>query len=221
LQKYAEYTRKRNFIWGNTQQIHSMTYELFLALALFAFVSSITPGPNNLMLMASGANFGFRRTIPHMLGVALGFVFMVVLVGAGLVQIFDAIPLTYTLLKICSVVYLLYLAWKIANAGPAQASGATGTPMTFLQAAAFQWVNPKAWAMALTAITAYTPDQTLWAIFLVGAVFGAINLPSVGSWTILGQQMARFLTNPRRLTQFNWLMAGLLVASLYPVIWPQ
>ncbi|WP_278922852.1 MULTISPECIES: LysE family translocator [Pseudophaeobacter] len=198
-----------------------MTYELFLALALFAFVSSITPGPNNLMLMASGANFGFRRTIPHMLGVALGFVFMVVLVGAGLVQIFDAIPLTYTLLKICSVVYLLYLAWKIANAGPAQASGATGTPMTFLQAAAFQWVNPKAWAMALTAITAYTPDQTLWAIFLVGAVFGAINLPSVGSWTILGQQMARFLTNPRRLTQFNWLMAGLLVASLYPVIWPQ
>ncbi|MCD9148065.1 LysE family translocator [Pseudophaeobacter flagellatus] len=198
-----------------------MTYELFLALALFAFVSSITPGPNNLMLMASGANFGFRRTIPHMLGVAIGFVFMVVLVGAGLVQIFDAIPLTYTLLKVCSVVYLLYLAWKIANAGPAQASGATGTPMTFLQAAAFQWVNPKAWAMALTAITAYTPDQTLWAIFLVGAVFGAINLPSVGSWTILGQQMARFLTNPRRLTQFNWLMAGLLVASLYPVIWPQ
>lgn len=198
-----------------------MTYELFLALALFAFVSSITPGPNNLMLMASGANFGFRRTIPHMLGVALGFVFMVVLVGAGLVQIFDAIPLTYTLLKICSVVYLLYLAWKIANAGPAQASGATGTPMTFLQAAAFQWVNPKAWAMALTAISVYTPDQTLWAIFLVGAVFGAINLPSVGSWTILGQQMARFLTNPQRLTQFNWLMAVLLVASLYPVIWPQ
>lgn len=198
-----------------------MTYELFLALALFAFVSSITPGPNNLMLMASGANFGFRRTIPHMLGVALGFVFMVILVGAGLVQIFDAFPLSYTVLKVASVAYLLYLAWKIAHAGPAQASGTKGTPMTFLQAAAFQWVNPKAWAMALTAISAYTPDQTLWAIFLVAAVFGAINLPSVGSWTVLGQQMARFLTNPRRLTMFNWLMAVLLVASLYPVIWPQ
>lgn len=198
-----------------------MTYDLFLALALFAFVSSITPGPNNLMLMASGANFGFRRTIPHMLGVALGFVFMVVLVGAGLVQVFDAFPISYTVLKVASVLYLLYLAWKIANAGPAEASGSSGTPMTFLQAAAFQWVNPKAWAMALTAISVYTPDQTLWAIFLVGAVFGAINLPSVGSWTILGQQMARFLTNPQRLTQFNWLMAVLLVASLYPVIWPQ
>ncbi|GAA6195667.1 LysE family translocator [Pseudophaeobacter sp.] len=198
-----------------------MTYDLFLALALFAFVSSITPGPNNLMLMASGANFGFRRTIPHMLGVALGFVFMVVLVGAGLVQVFDAFPISYTVLKVASVLYLLYLAWKIANAGPAEASGSGGTPMTFLQAAAFQWVNPKAWAMALTAISVYTPDQTLWAIFLVGAVFGAINLPSVGSWTILGQQMARFLTNPQRLTQFNWLMAALLVASLYPVIWPQ
>ncbi|KIC21582.1 LysE family translocator [Leisingera sp. ANG-Vp] len=198
-----------------------MTYELLTALALFAFVSSITPGPNNLMLMASGANFGFRRTIPHMLGVALGFVFMVLLVGAGLVQVFDAFPVSYTVLKAVSVVYLLWLAWKIANAAPVEAKGGAGTPMTFLQAAAFQWVNPKAWAMALTAISAYTPDQTLTAILLVGVIFGAINLPSVGSWTVLGQQMARFLTSPRRLTLFNWTMAVLLVASLYPVIWPQ
>ncbi|KIC12074.1 membrane protein [Leisingera sp. ANG-M1] len=198
-----------------------MTYELLTALALFAFVSSITPGPNNLMLMASGANFGFRRTIPHMLGVALGFVFMVLLVGAGLVQVFDAFPVSYTVLKAVSVVYLLWLAWKIANAAPVEAKGGGGTPMTFLQAAAFQWVNPKAWAMALTAISAYTPDQTLTAILLVGVIFGAINLPSVGSWTVLGQQMARFLTSRRRLTLFNWTMAVLLVASLYPVIWPQ
>jgi len=197
-----------------------MTYDIFLALALFAFVSSITPGPNNLMLMASGANFGFRRTIPHMLGVALGFVFMVLMVGVGLVQVFDAFPVSYTVLKVVSVLYLLWLAWKIANAGPAEASGDSGTPMTFVQAAAFQWVNPKAWAMALTAISAYTPEQTMTAILLVGVVFGAINLPSVGSWTVLGQQMARFLTNPRRLVAFNWTMAGLLVASLYPVIWP-
>ena len=197
-----------------------MTYDLFLALALFAFVSSITPGPNNLMLMASGANFGFRRTIPHMLGVALGFVFIVLMVGVGLVQVFDTFPISYTVLKVVSVVYLLWLAWKIANAGPAEASSDTGTPMTFVQAAAFQWVNPKAWAMALTAISAYTPEQTMTAILLVGLVFGAINLPSVGSWTVLGQQMARFLTNPQRLTLFNWTMAVLLVLSLYPVIWP-
>ena len=197
-----------------------MTYDLLLALTLFAFVSSITPGPNNLMLMASGANFGFRRTIPHMLGVALGFVFMVVLVGAGLVGIFEAFPVSYTVLKVASVAYLLYLAWKIANAGPAETGEGKGNPMTFLQAAAFQWVNPKAWAMALTAISVYAPDQTLWAILLVAALFGAVNLPSVSSWTLLGQQMARVLTNPRRLMLFNWAMAALLVASLYPVIWP-
>ena len=196
-----------------------MTYDLLLALALFAFVSSITPGPNNLMLMASGANFGFRRTIPHMLGVALGFVFMVVLVGAGLVGIFEAFPVSYTVLKVASVAYLLYLAWKIANAGPAETGEGKGNPMTFLQAATFQWVNPKAWAMALTAISVYAPDQTLWAILLVAALFGAVNLPSVSSWTLLGQQMARVLTNPRRLMLFNWAMAALLVASLYPVIW--
>ncbi|MCE8514547.1 LysE family translocator [Ruegeria pomeroyi] len=197
-----------------------MTYDLLIALLLFAFVSSITPGPNNLMLMASGANFGFRRSVPHMLGIGLGFTFMVVMVGVGLVQVFDAWPPSYTLLKYASVVYLLYLAWKIANAAPAKRGAEAGRPMTFLQAAAFQWVNPKAWAMALTAISAYAPGQTLMAVLVVAAIFGAVNLPSVSTWTVLGQQMARLLTNPRRLTVFNWTMAGLLVLSLYPVLWP-
>lgn len=197
-----------------------MTLEILLALAAFAFVSSITPGPNNLMLMASGANFGFIRTIPHMLGVGLGFVFMVVVVGAGLAQVFDAYPVSYTVLKVVSIVYLTYLAWKIANAAPIKRGEAAGTPMTFLQAAAFQWVNPKAWAMALTAISAYTPDTTPAAIALVAVVFGAINLPSVSLWTVMGQQMARVLTNPVRLSVFNWTMAALLIASLYPVLFP-
>ncbi|WP_170350284.1 LysE family translocator [Ruegeria atlantica] len=197
-----------------------MTYDVLLALIAFAFVSSITPGPNNLMLMASGANFGFRRTIPHMLGIGLGFTVMVLLVGAGLVQVFDRYPVSYTVLKLVSVVYLLYLAWKIAHAAPANGKMAEGDPMTFLQAAAFQWVNPKAWAMALTATTAYTPDHTMQAIIIVALIFGAVNLPSVSTWTVLGQQMARILTNPRRLVVFNWTMAVLLVASLYPVLWP-
>lgn len=197
-----------------------MTLDLLSAVAAFAFVSSITPGPNNLMLMASGANFGFRRTIPHMLGVGLGFVFMVMLVGAGLIQIFDAYPLSHTVLKVASVAYLLFLAWKIATAAPVHDGQGQGTPMTFLQAAAFQWVNPKAWTMALTAVTVYTPDTTLWGIGVVALVFGAINLPAVSSWTVLGQQMARVLTNPARLTAFNWTMAALLIASLYPVVFP-
>ncbi len=197
-----------------------MTYDILMALITFAFVSSITPGPNNLMLMASGANFGFRRTIPHMLGIGLGFTFMVLLVGAGLVQIFDQFPISYTVLKILSVLYLLYLAWKIAHAAPVEGEDVAGTPMTFFQAVAFQWVNPKAWAMALTATAAYAPEQTLNAILIIALVFGAINLPSVSTWTVLGQQMARVLTNPRRLLVFNWTMAALLVASLYPVLWP-
>jgi len=197
-----------------------MTYELLTALVAFAFVTSITPGPNNLMLMASGANFGFRRTIPHMLGVGLGFTLMVVLVGAGLVQVFDAYPVSYAVLKIVSVAYLLYLAWKIATAAPPRAGEKAGNPMTFVQAVLFQWVNPKAWAMALTAVSVYAPSHTLGAIALVAMVFGAINLPSVSSWTVLGQQMRRLLTNQRRLRAFNIGMAVLLVASLYPVILP-
>ena len=196
-----------------------MSYDLLLALTLFAFVSSITPGPNNLMLMASGANFGFRRTFPHLLGVGIGFTLMIVLVGVGLVQVFDLYPISHQILKVVSVIYLLWLAWKIANAAPPEGDvQSEGTPITFIQAALFQWVNPKAWTMALTAISAYTPDQTLYYASLVALVFGIVNLPSVSLWTVLGEQMARFLTSAARLRAFNWAMAGLLVLSLYPVV---
>ena len=196
-----------------------MSYDLLLALTLFAFVSSITPGPNNLMLMASGANFGFRRTFPHLLGVGIGFTLMIVLVGVGLVQVFDLYPISHQILKVVSVIYLLWLAWKIANAAPPEGDvQSEGTPITFIQAALFQWVNPKAWTMALTAISAYTPDQTLYYVSLVALVFGIVNLPSVSVWTVLGEQMARFLTSAARLRAFNWAMAGLLVLSLYPVV---
>lgn len=192
--------------------------DLLSALIAFAFVTSITPGPNNLMLMASGANFGFRRTIPHMLGVGIGFTVMVVLVGVGLIGLFDRYPLIYTGLKVLSVAYLLWLAWKIATAAAPKGTDAQGTPITFVQAALFQWVNPKAWAMALTAVTLYAPDKALSTITLVAVVFGCINLPSVGSWTLLGQQMQRLLTSRRRLQVFNVSMAAMLVASLIPLL---
>lgn len=195
-----------------------MTYEQLSALVAFAFVTSITPGPNNMMLMASGANYGVRRTVPHMLGVATGFVIMAVLVGAGLVQVFDAVPALHTALKIVSVAYLLYLAWKIATAPLPPPAGRAGKPMTFLAAALFQWVNPKAWAMALTAVTVYAPTQTIAGLTLVSVTFGVINLPAVGCWAMLGQQMRRVLTNAGRLRAFNTIMAVLLIASLYPVV---
>jgi threonine/homoserine/homoserine lactone efflux protein len=196
-----------------------MTYELLAGLALFSLVSSITPGPNNLMLMASGANFGFRATVPHMLGVGIGFTVMVLLVGVGLVQLFDLYPASYTMLKVFSVLYLLFLAWKIGTASaPDTDNHPSGKPLTFIQAALFQWVNPKAWTMALTALSVYSPSRSLAAVALVAAIFGTINLPCVSLWTALGQQMRRLLTSQRRLTVFNIFMAVLLIASLYPVL---
>ena len=193
-----------------------MWTETLLPLMTFAFVTSVTPGPNNLMLMASGANFGFQRTIPHMLGVALGFVFMAFLMGLGLAQAFETWPRLRDVLTVVSVVYMLWLAWKIANAAPPEAGKEAGTPITFLQAAGFQWVNPKAWSMALTSVTLYAPNDSALAMLFVAAVFGAVNLPSVSLWCLMGREMRRILTNPLRLRLFNWAMAAVLVLSLYP-----
>ena len=195
-----------------------MTLDLLPGLMGFAFVTSVTPGPNNLMLMASGANFGLRRTVPHALGVALGFAAMAALVGLGLAAAFAAAPWAETALEVASVAYMLWLAWRIANAAAPEGRGASGRPFTFLQAAAFQWVNPKAWTMALGAISLYAADGAVASVLLVAAVFAAVNLPSVSVWAVMGTQLRRVLTNPRRLRAFNWSMAALLVASLYPVL---
>lgn len=195
-----------------------MAYDILLSLAVFAFVSSVTPGPNNLMVLASGANFGFRRTLPHMAGITTGFMIMLMLVGMGLAQLFITYPVLKTALQGISVVYMLYLAWKIATASAPVAGQQKSHPMTFIQAAFFQWVNPKAWAMALTAVTVYAPSQELQVLGIVALVFGLVNLPSVSSWAYLGQEMQRFLTNQRRLRAFNICMALLLVGSLYSVL---
>lgn len=197
-----------------------MTLDLLTALVTFAFVTVMTPGPNNLMLMASGTNFGFSRSIPHMLGIGLGFPLMVACVGLGVMQVFDLWPLSYTLLKIGSVAYLLYLAWKIANAAPPHDAEASGKPLTFLQSAAFQWVNPKAWSMALSAITLYATGRDLASVLWVAGVYVAVSIVSTTSWTLLGQQLRRLLRNQTRLRIVNWLMAALLISTLIPVLWP-
>jgi threonine/homoserine/homoserine lactone efflux protein len=193
-----------------------MEMQQLAALVGFAFVSSITPGPNNMMLMASGANFGMRRTVPHALGVAIGFTLMIVLVGIGLVGLFEAWPPLFTILKVVSAVYLLWLAWKIATAAAPDTSKAENGahPMTFLQAALFQWVNPKAWTMALTAITVYAATRSLPAVLGVAAVFGVINLPVVSIWAAMGQYLGRWMEDDRQRRAFNWGMAALLVGSL-------
>ena len=195
-----------------------MDFEVLLALAGFAFVGSVTPGPNNLMLMASGANFGLRRTVPHMLGVSLGHAGMVFLLGAGLAQIFMLWPETRLGLKALSTLYMLWLAWKIAHTAPPEGHTTRGRPFTFWQALAFQWVNPKAWAIGLTAVTVYAPDATLASFAVVTLVFLFVNMPSVSCWAVMGMQIRRLLTRPAQLRAFNITMAVLLVASLYPVL---
>ena len=196
-----------------------MTYSLLSGLVLFCFVSSITPGPNNLMLMATGANFGARRAAPHASGIVLGFTFMIVAIGLGVAQLFQIYPLAHQLLGVVSVIYLIYLAYKTATARTnLDSPEPTGKPITFWQAAAFQWVNPKAWTMALAAVTVYAPQPVTYKeVIVVATIFGAINLPCISVWLMLGVKMRRFLTTPARLRGFNWTMAGLLILSLAPI----
>ncbi len=195
-----------------------METSVLVAFVSFALVGTFSPGPNNIMVMASGANFGLRRTVPHILGIASGFALMITLAGVGLMVVFDAVPVLFTVLKVVSVAYLLYLAWKIARAAPPEAGDAEGRPVTFLQAAAFQWVNPKGWAFGMTAITLYAPDHSLAQVMLVAVLFCGFGIPANIVWTLMGTVLRRWLSSPRRLRVFNFTMAALLVASLYPAL---
>ena len=195
-----------------------MSFAVLSALLGFAFVMTATPGPNNLMLMASGANFGFRRTMPHMLGILGGVSVMALLVGAGLMALFEALPVLNLALKVLSIAYLLWLAAKIATAAPLDGKGADSRPMTILQAAMFQWVNPKAWAMCLSAVALYAPDRSLLSVVMVAGAFAIVCLPTISVWAWFGTVMRRWLSNTARLRAFNVAMAALLVGSLYPVI---
>lgn len=195
-----------------------MSFAILTALLGFAFVATVTPGPNNLMLMASGANFGFRRTLPHMLGIVGGVSVMAFLVGAGLMALFDILPALNLVLEVVSVSYLLWLAFKIATAAPVEERDPDGRPMTLFQAATFQWVNPKAWAMCLSAITLYAPDRSLLSVAIVAGAFALVSFPAISVWAWLGTVVRQWLSNATRLRVFNITMATLLVASLYPVL---
>ncbi len=196
-----------------------MTLEVFLSLVLFAFTTSITPGPNNMMLLASGVNFGFRRTIPHMLGIGGGFLFLLLAVGFGLGALLAAFPPIFVALKVAGGLYLLWIAWRIGTSRSLGEGRAGARPMTFLEAAAFQWVNPKAWVMALSAMAAYTAEDAYFAtVLIVALAFAIVNVPSVSTWAGFGAVLREWLSHPVRLKWFNISMAVLLVLSLWPMV---
>lgn len=198
-----------------------MTVELLLGLAGFSLVTSISPGPSNLILLASGVNFGFRRSLPLVFGINLGFLSMLLLVGLGLGPFLQANPMLYLALKIACILYVLWLAWKVAWSDPRDAfdKEAGGTQITFVQAALLQWVNPKAWAVALIATVSYTTtaNYTL-SLLLMIALFAVVNLPSISAWALFGFALRRFLMQPARLRAFNIAMALLLVGSMTPIL---
>jgi threonine/homoserine/homoserine lactone efflux protein len=196
-----------------------MPLDTFAALVLFAFTTSITPGPNNMMLFTSGVNFGFRRTIPHMLGIGAGFLSLLLGVGLGLGALLHTVPLLYTVLKFAGGAYLLWIAWKIGSSRSLSEGKTSAAPMSFLSAAAFQWINPKAWVMAVTAMATYTnPNVYFISVLIVGFAFALVNVPSVSTWAGFGSALRDWLSDPTRLKWFNITMALLLVLSLWPML---
>jgi threonine/homoserine/homoserine lactone efflux protein len=192
--------------------------ELFFAFVLFAAVMFFTPGPNNIMVMSSGLTYGFRRTLPHILGVVVGFAFMVGAVGVGFGTVFLAFPILQTILRYVGAAYLIYLAVMIAMAGPPKPGEASRGPLTFWQGAMFQWVNVKGWVAVIGTITAYAGiAQFPLNIVLQVLIFLLMGTASITTWTLFGSALRPFLTSPRLVQAFNIAMALLLLASLYPV----
>jgi threonine/homoserine/homoserine lactone efflux protein len=197
-----------------------MSHSLLLAFVVFAFVTLFTPGPNNIMLLSSGLTYGFRRTLPHVAGIALGFAFMVALMGIGLGAVFAAYPVLQTILKYAGAAYLVYLAIVIALSGPVDDEGRRERrPMTFIGAALFQWVNVKGWVIALGTITAYAAIAAFpWNVATQTAIILAVGTLSSMSWALFGSALRPILTSPTKVRIFNVAMAVLLLASLYPAL---
>jgi threonine/homoserine/homoserine lactone efflux protein len=190
-------------------------------LVLFAAAMCFTPGPNVIMITASAANFGFRRAIPQMLGITLGFGFMIMAGGVGLATLLHAAPRLHMGLKYAGAAYLLYLAWRIARADPARGGSKRAKPFSFVEAVLFTWVNPKGWVTALGALAAYTSagGDVLVQTSVIAGVLATACFASVVVWAGFGVAISRFLGDARARVTFNWSMAGLLVASLIPVFW--
>jgi threonine/homoserine/homoserine lactone efflux protein len=189
-----------------------------LPLLGFAFAASVTPGPNNALVTANAAANGWRATLPHMLGIGAGFALMIVLVGLGLAGVLAAHPAVARAMRLASMAWLVWLAWQIATA-PVGTEAAPGLRFGFAKAVLFQWVNPKAWLLALSVAAAWVrPDAPVGPqLAVIGVVFFLVTVPSCLPWALLGHGAARLLGQGRRMRAFNIAMAVLLVASMLPI----
>jgi threonine/homoserine/homoserine lactone efflux protein len=194
--------------------------DVFFAVLFFAFSTTITPGPNNIMMLSSGVNYGVKASLPHFFGICFGFPLMVLLVGLGFGVVFERFPQLHIWIKVVGVLYLLWLAWKIASSTPSSIEGSDAKPFSFLQAALFQWVNGKAWIMASGAVAAFTTvaGNAWWDVTQITAAFLLVSFPCVGIWLTCGALLRTLLNNPLYQRMFNWAMALLLVLSVGPVL---
>ncbi|QUJ69827.1 LysE family translocator (plasmid) [Photobacterium sp. GJ3] len=190
------------------------------AMVLFAVSSSVTPGPNNIMVMTSGLNFGVKKSLPLLSGICMGFAIMLLLVGIGFGQLFELFPSLHFIIKCLGVLYLLYLAWLIARSADVGSSGAQAKPFSFMKGALFQWINAKAWVVATGAIAAFT---TVGADFygqnmMLALTFLLVSFPCVGVWLMFGSLLKKTLTQDKYRRLFNYTMSALLVVSVLPVM---
>lgn len=194
--------------------------DLLLAVLFFAFSTTITPGPNNVMIMSSGMNYGIRASVPHLVGICLGFPLMVLLVGLGFGVVFERYPHLHQLIKVLGITYLIWLAWRIASAEPKAIEQGKSKPFSFIQAALFQWVNGKAWVMASGAVAAFTSvGGVYWIeVSIITAAFLLVAFPCVGLWLVCGAALRTLLTKAIFQRIFNITMAVILVLSIVPVM---
>jgi len=199
--------------------------ELTANLVLFAIVAAITPGPNNIMIMASGMNFGVRASMPHYFGICLGVPLVFLAIGYGWGFVFERYAVLHHVIKIIGVCYLFYLAWLIASSdtsdiGAQNAGKSNSKPLSFSQAMLIQWVNPKSLVVGTSVFAAYTSlDKNInWQIFLIVLVMFVVTIIAVGVWMLFGVGLRRLLTEPYYRRAFNMLMAALLLLSIWPII---
>ncbi|NOX15032.1 MAG: LysE family translocator [Epsilonproteobacteria bacterium] len=202
------------------QGIYPLT--MLFSIITFTLAGVLTPGPNNIMLLSSGLTFGYKRTIPHILGIVLGFTFMVICVGIGVGVVFKMFPFVFTILKYLGISYLLWMAWHIASSkgGIDAKKSSANKPFSFLQAAIFQWVNPKAWVMAITVTATFTTskEHAFVQVLLISFICLLCGIIATNSWTLGGVYIKKFIKNRLHVRVFNITMATLIVASMLPFI---